>query len=279
VATASSPRKRIIVYLVLTFGISSIFYVYMASTGSAASAALPWMWSPGIAAIITQLLFRHRFRDLGWRPGPVRYLVLGYVIPWIYGLAIYATVWVTGLGGFQPRPLVLGGSPLPFFVSLFAMALLGLLPACGSALGEEIGWRGLLVPELAKITTFGRTALLTGLVWAVWHYPAVLFAEYHSLAPRWFDLLSITVSVFGMSVFTAWLRLKTGSIWPAVLWHGNHNLLIQSVLLRMTVDTGATAYFVDDFGLGVLVSSILLGSVFWRKRCELPTTGVRPSPS
>ena len=92
-----------------------------------------------------------------------------------------------------------------------------------------------------------------------------------------FDLLSITISVFGMSFFTAWLRLKTGSIWPAVLWHGNHNLLIQSVLLRMTADTGVTRYFVDDFGIGVLLSSLVMGYVFWSKRSELPYTSMAPN--
>ena len=77
-----------------------------------------------------------------------------------------------------------------------------------------------------------------------------------------------------MSLFTAWLRLKTASIWPAVLWHGNHNLLIQSVLLRMTVETGVTGHFVDDFGLGVLLSSLVMGFVFWRKRSELPDASI-----
>jgi hypothetical protein len=53
------------------------------------------------------------------------------------------------------------------------------------------------------------------------------------------------------------------------LWHGNHNLLIQSVFLRMTADTGVTDYFVDDFGVGVLLSSVALGFFFWRKRGQL----------
>ncbi len=266
--------KKIITFLALTLAISSISYYAMGSTGTAQSMALPWMWSPGIAAVVTQVLFRDSLRAFGWRPGPLRYLVLGYVIPLIYGPAIYATVWITGLGGFLGRPLVLLGSVVPLPVSLAVMCLLGLIPACGAALGEEIGWRGLLVPELARLTTFTRTSLLTGIIWAAWHYPAIIFADYHSPAPRLFDLLTITISVFGMSTFTAWLRLKTGSIWPAVLWHGNHNLLIQSVLLRMTVYTALTGYFVDDFGLGVLPSSLVLGAVFWTKRSELPETSI-----
>jgi len=121
--------------------------------------------------------FRDSLRAFGWRPRPPRYLILGYVIPLVYGLAIYATVWITGLGDFQERSLVLLGTRMPFVVSLVVMSLTGLLPACGAAMGEEIGWRGLLVPGLAKITTFTRTALLTGMIWAVWHYPSVIFAD------------------------------------------------------------------------------------------------------
>jgi membrane protease YdiL (CAAX protease family) len=274
VASKHNPKK-IVTFLALTFGISSLSYYVMISTGSARNVVLAWMWSPGVAAILTQLLFRDSLRELGWRPGPIRYLILGYAVPCIYGLVIYTIVWFTGLGGFQERPLVLWGSRVPVSVSLVAVSVLGLVPACGSALGEEIGWRGLLVPELARMTTFTKAALLTGIFWAVWHYPGVIFADYHSSAPRWLDLVSITISVFGMSVFTAWLRLKAGSIWPAVLWHGNHNLLIQTVFLGMTTDTGLTEYFVDDFGLGVLLSSVALGLFFWRKRAQLDDEHLR----
>ena len=79
-----------------------------------------------------------------------------------------------------------------------------------------------------------------------------------------------TVAVIGYSVLTAWLRLKSGSIWPAVLWHGGHNLFILQIFLMMTTDTGITYYFVDDFGIGILIASLIMGIVFWKKRSELP---------
>lgn len=254
-------QKKIVTFILLTFAISSIFYYVMISTGTAQNVGGLWMWSPGIAAIISQLLFRGRLRDLGWRLGEVKYLLLGYATPLLYALVIYAAVWVTGLGGFR--------TPSP--IRLLLYATIGFIVACIFALGEEIGWRGLLVPELAKVTTFTKTALVTGIIWAVWHYPAIIFADYHSEAPLWFDLSTITISVFGMSIFVAWLRLKTGSIWPAVLWHGSHNLFVQQVFLGMTTDTGLTEYIVDDFGVGVLLATLLLGYVFWRKRSELPS--------
>jgi membrane protease YdiL (CAAX protease family) len=49
-----------------------------------------------------------------------------------------------------------------------------------TVIGEEIGWRGFLVPEFAKTQSFPATALITGFIWAIWHYPVLLFADYHS---------------------------------------------------------------------------------------------------
>ena len=264
--TTKLGQKKILSFLLLTLTISAIFYGLMISTGSVRKGGAAWMWSPGIAAILTQLLFREKLADFGWRPGKMRYLLIGYAAPWLYALVIYGLVWITGLGEFHARSIVVGQFRLPFFLSLLAQATLLLIPACLAGLGEEIGWRGLLVPELAKVTTLTKTALLTGMVWALWHYPAILFADYRSQAPLWFQLPVFTTSVLGMSVFTAWLRLKSGSLWPAVLWHGNHNLLIQGLFLNMTRGTVITEYIVDDFGVGLMLATLVLGYLFWRKR-------------
>jgi hypothetical protein len=56
-----------------------------------------------------------------------------------------------------------------------------------------------------------------------------------------------------------------------VLWHGAHNLFIQQIFFDSTRDTGFTTYFIDDFGVGVLISSVLLGVIFWNKRKGLKT--------
>jgi membrane protease YdiL (CAAX protease family) len=229
-----------------------------------------WMWSPGIAALLTQIVYRDKLSDFSWRLGEKKYLCMGFFIPFFYACAIYGIVWVTGLGGYQPQAIKIGGQELPGFIALLVFSLFGLIPACFAALGEEIGWRGLLLPELFRMTSFPKAILITGTIWAVWHYPAIIFAEYHGRAPLWFNLTTITISVLGLSVLVAWLRLKSGSIWPAVLWHGSHNLFIQTVFLRMTTDTGLTEYFVDDFGLGLVVTSLVLGFLFWKKRKEIP---------
>jgi membrane protease YdiL (CAAX protease family) len=262
--TRKRIQHKIITFILLTLAISSMAYYVMISTGSAAEVGVVWMWSPGIAAVLTQLLFRDSIRNFGWGLGERKYLLWGFAMPLLYALLIYGMAWITGLAGFRGPSL-----------SWFLLLPLGFVGNCFAALGEETSWRGLLIPELSKITTFTRAALVTWPIWAAWHYPAMVFAEYHSEAPLWFDLSTLTTAVLGMSVFTAWLRLRSRSIWPGVLWHGGHNTFILGIFLSMTTDTGITEYIVDDFGLGVWLASLILGCFFWMKRSELPSSGLQ----
>jgi membrane protease YdiL (CAAX protease family) len=99
----------------------------------------------------------------------------------------------------------------------------------------------------------------------VWHYPAIFWADYHTDAPRWFNLLTFSIAVLGYSALTAWLRMRSGSLWPVVIWHGLHNLLNQAVFMAMTVETRLSEYLLDDFGLGVMLAGVLLAAIFMRK--------------
>lgn len=245
-------------FLLLTFAISSVFYVIMFSTGSTRDVGALWMWSPAAGATLTKWLFQESIRDFGWGPGPRKYLIWGLIIPLLYAAVIYGLAWMTGLAGFR-RPSVAYILFLPF----------GLAAACLAALGEEIGWRGFLVPELSRLTTFARSGILTWVIWAVWHYPPILFADYHSQAPRWFDIATLTISVLGLSFFTAWLRLRSGSLWPVVIWHGAHNLFIQEAFIHISTDTSVSRFVIDDFGIGLVLAASVTGFVCWKRRAEV----------
>lgn len=249
---------KVVAFVVLTFAISSIFYLIMYYSGSARDIGVLWMWSPAIAAFLTVWLFRGSLRNFGWGLGRKKYLFWGLAIPFLYACLIYGFAWATGLAIFRPPTL-----------TYLLFLPIGLVAACLAALGEEIGWRGFLVPELSKLTTFSKMSLLTWVIWSVWHYPVILFADYHSQAPRWFDLASLTISVLGLSFFTSWLRLKSESLWPVVVWHGAHNLFIQEVFIYMSADTPLSKFVIDDFGVGLMLITIVLGFFFWRKRFEV----------
>lgn len=253
-------RRKIILFVLLTFAISSISYYVMVTQRTGKTTGAFFMWSPALAAILTRFIYGENLKDFGWNPGKIKYLALGLALPIVYASLIYSVVWLTGLGEFVP---ISTGKIILF-------ATLGMVMACLAALGEEIGWRGFLLPELLKITSFTKASFIIGIIWAVWHFPAMIYTDYNNRTPIIFQLIIFTIMVIGLSFISAWLRLKSGSLWPVVLWHGSHNVFIQQIFLSMTVDTGLTEYFVDDFGLGLMVVTIGLGFFFWRKRYNLP---------
>jgi hypothetical protein len=138
-----------------------------------------------------------------------------------------------------------------------------------SALGEEIGWRGLLLPELARRYHFTVAVVISAVIWALYHYPIILFAGYHSDAPLWFGIVMFTIAIFGFSLIAGWLRLKSGSLWTAALLHASHNFFIQAVFDRMTLNFGLAPYITTEFGVGVALAYALIAFYYWRRRGEV----------
>ena len=108
-------------------------------------------------------------------------MLIGYLIPVAYCLVASLVIWIAGIGGFPNTDVVhkaaallgLGGAPDWVIIAMFVVlqGTTGMISGVGAALGEEIGWRGFLVPELAKALPFTGVALVSGMIWASWHYP------------------------------------------------------------------------------------------------------------
>jgi membrane protease YdiL (CAAX protease family) len=264
--------KKVIVYLVLTFTLCIPFYYYIISTGEVEADGgiyvIGLMWCPGVAALLTRLIYQRNLRGMGWGWGQTRYQVWGYLVPLIAFLAVYGLTWSTGLGGFSSEALTReAGFGLP--VAFAMQATLGVLFLAMFTLGEELGWRGLLVPELSKITSFTQLSLISGVIWTVYHLPILFFADYHSTAPTWYVFLCFIVEVVAFSFVYAWLRLKSGSIWPAVIIHASFNLF-EGVFNQLTVDRGYTEYFTTEFGAGLAIAFVLIAYWCWKQRDTLP---------
>lgn len=46
--------------------------------------------------------------------------------------------------------------------------------------------------------------------------------------------------------------------------HATHNTFIQIFLDKVTLDTGRTEFFTTEFGLGLAITGILIGILFWK---------------
>jgi len=112
---------------------------------------------------------------------------------------------------------------------------------------------------------------VSGLIWAVWHYPGILGAGYEAGTPKGYEVLCFTAMVVAMSFVLGWLRLKSQSLWPCAVLHASHNLFIQAIFDGMTATTGKAVYVTTEVGIGMVMTIGLLAVWFWLKRGEVNT--------
>lgn len=192
---------------------------------------------------------------------------MALLVPIGYCLLIYVPVWLSGLGGVDLGKLLAALALLPLAIGV------GLL----TALGEEIGWRGFLAPAFYRAGGFAWASLGTGIIWGIWHLPLLVGSDYNAGTPVWYGIACFMITVTGISVMLAWLRLRSGSLWPAALFHATHNAAIQGVFDKSTVNTGITPWLTTEFGLGMMIAALVLGLYFWCRRGELPAAAAAPS--
>jgi uncharacterized protein len=220
------------------------------------------MWCPGFAALCTCLLLRIPLGTLGWRwPGP-RFLRLAYFLPLLYAEPVYLLTWLAirdafALRGFEATLANIYGlaaSPAlgTFCVALPLLFTITVIGTATWALGEELGWRGFLFPRLHERFGFHGACLISGVIWAVWHYPGLLWADYNAGTNAFFALGCFTVSITA----TAYI-MRSGSAWPCVLLHATHNTFVQGLFDPLTAPARWAKYITTEFGAGLAVTEVI----------------------
>jgi membrane protease YdiL (CAAX protease family) len=126
----------------------------------------------------------------------------------------------------------------------------------GSALGEEIGWRGYVLPRLQSRMSALSASLLIAPIWGLWHLPLWLAGD-PVRTPTFY--VPFFVAVFALSVILTWVYNSTGgSLLMVVLAHATFNLPI-----TLTIDdlgTRATVPVLFYWGLMIVAA---IGVVIW----------------
>ena len=293
----SALTRQILTFVVLVCLFSSVPYFLIIHAGHLdvgnGMGVFLLMWCPASAAFATCRIHHIDIATLGWRWRPVRYEVWAYLLPILYSFPVYLATWLFirnsfGFSGFVASMSAAFGFPHSPHASVWLLALasyasVGVIGAMTRALGEEIGWRGFLLPRLVRRFGFTGGCLLSGCIWAVWHYPALLFADYNAGTPRVYALSCFTLLVFGDSFILGWFRMKSKSLWPAAMLHASHNLFIQAIFDRSTNAVGKSLYVTTEFGAGLALTVAVCAIVLWTRRGDIDTRtselDIRPSES
>lgn len=249
---APGDGRLIALFLAISFTLAWLFALPLWFGEGLAS---PWfmlvavaiMMTPAIAALIVVFFVERpaqRARALGLTPFRplgrfIAYCALGIVVP--IGLVLVALP-VGALLGVYPADFVnfsafeelltaqaaaAGGAELPIPVGLIIALQLIALPLTAfinliPALGEELGWRGWLLPKLLPLGTV-PAILISGVIWGLWHAPLILLGYNYPGVPGWLGLSAMVVLCILIGAVFGWLRIRSESVWPAALAHAAFN--------------------------------------------------------
>ncbi len=184
------------------------------------------MWLPLLVSVGLRLLAREPLLELGRAESG---LGAAYGVPAACAAFTYGAALAVGAVHFQaPAEAGADASLSTWAVAALLDATLGVLLGMILAFGEEVGWRGYLVPRLVAGRVPGALAL-SGAVWGLYHLPLIVRGAYASSDLPWISAALFMATIVPAGVFFGWLRLASGSVWPAVLAHSVHNVFYQGI--------------------------------------------------
>lgn len=264
-----TQNRKIVLYVLTCWGLA---WLWLGSfrlglrTGEAI-ALLVLMWIPGLSATVFRLAYREGFRDIGLSLGAPRYWLWAFVAPLALASVVVAVAVFFGRVTLDPalsKQTMLDALvfelrwPFPEAAPGFllvqrslAVALVMTFVGFPFALGEELGWRGYLLPRMVE-ADWPAPLLSSGIVWGIWHFPLFFLTGYgHGHVVISLIMFTTLTALFG--IFVGWLRLASGSILVATIAHSSFNGFVQSLFVPSF--TGDSAWFwIGDYGALTLVS-------------------------
>lgn len=243
--------KRIWIFLGITFAVTwAMAFGLMAMGGLqnplATLVFMGFMLVPALSSLATRAITGQGFRDMWLKPnfkrGWLAYLLAWFLPPALIaaGAALYFVLFPASFDPAMSAILELGkqqiaatGQTMPeealrvvllgqLAIGVFLSPLLNIV----TTTGEELGWRGYLLPGLLERFSPRVAALITGAIWGLWHAPMIAMGHNYGLnypgAP-WWGIGAMIVFCVVLGSFFAWVTLKAGSMLPASVAHGELN--------------------------------------------------------
>ena len=286
---ATFEKGRVIRYLAWTFALAyaaqflaAPLYDTNRPLGQLVIAAM--MFAPALGAVLAGA----DLKGMGWKPRVrqhIKPLLIAWFAPMVFtavGAGLYFLIfpqhfdlsgeYLKASGGAEAlQQMEAQGISYPIYALISVISSVTYAPLVNMflALGEEIGWRGFLYPQLKA--RFGRSAglLLGGVIWGVWHWPLIWLIGYEygaaaGNAAGYFGfpvtgMLAFCVFTTGLGALHDLLYERCGSIWAPALFHGAINGASTLPLMVCAVNTG-TARLLGPALYGILAGLPMLAA-------------------
>lgn len=145
-----SARKQIFIFLGFVFILSWSYEAFIILSGGVKNFGLlgliVMMWIPGLISVLQRIISKVGFGDVGFRKGPAKFYLYAVAVPLIIALVVNLISVVLEIRGFEFIATENLNKAIPIIVMTLVLGIVG-------ALGEELGWRGFLLPKMheAKI--------------------------------------------------------------------------------------------------------------------------------
>lgn len=272
----SRPLREATTYLVLAFSLAIGIAAAMPHAGI--NALLSAMVPVTAVLVITFTATprgtrRELWRSFGLKRSGRSLWAFALGVPMILAGSAYAAAIALGVADLRDFDLSSSGVlawSLNLLVTVVFMTVL--------FLGEEIGWRGYLLPRVQQLTGRRRAALVTGFIHGCFHLPLILIATtYDEHGSRWLVAPAVVAVITMGGVFYAYLWDRTGSVWPVSMAHGAVNIMFglgAGAVVASSQDD--LAYVAGESGFATF-GAVALVAVVFLARAKVWRTGDTPA--
>lgn len=238
------------------------------------------MFTPLVAVIITQLLFKEPvFKGLGVNFKINYWWLIGlFLIPFVSLLVMGISLLIPGTclsmdQVIETSQAVLTANGVSSEQALElterSLEILGLWGFIGTtivngllagvtinavlAFGEEIAWRGFLV-KLLSGKKFIYAVIVIGVVWGAWHFPLILNGHNYPNHPV-IGVFVMILMCLCMTPILLYFRLKSGSVIVPAIMHGTFNAMIPNFSLLVMP---ANELLTGGVGLAGIIAYLLI---------------------
>lgn len=249
-ATPPSVRRLVVTFLTLVYaGVTAISLALPGTIAEPGPAPLVAIFVP---ALVVGMLTALRRRRPGQQPFGLRRIGLT-------GIPIAIVLPVLAVGGPFVIADLLGIVRIVDLAGYFVDAPINLALLTFLVMGEEIGWRGFMLPLLSQQMSPKRASLVTGFAQGLFHLPLILLtSSYDSAGNRVFVAVGAVAVITCGGMMFGWLRLRTGSLWPVAIAHAMVNVCIIESPYLTSRDLDVAAYFTGEAGLFTMAGTALV---------------------